>query len=170
MTNVILPDAVFARITSITPEYLRAQGITALVLDIDNTLTAHNSQQLPPDVQAWLEARKAEGIQLAVASNNSEERVAPFASRIGVKWVSCAAKPSRRGFARAQQQFGVPKEQMALIGDQLVTDVLGARRYGIRAFLVEPMEPDFKWYILVKRWLEKPLLHHYYKKGGVRYE
>jgi threonine synthase len=125
-------------------------------------------EPLPADVAAWLAARKAEGIQLAVASNNHEPRVAPFAQKIGVKWVSDAGKPLPRGFARAQAQFGVPKAQMALIGDQLFTDVLGARLFGIRALLVEPMAPDHKWYIRLKRVLEKPFVTLYYKRGGQR--
>ncbi len=165
-----MPHIVFSRITAIPPEYLRENGITALVLDIDNTLTIHDDPALPTDVAAWLEARKAEGIQLAVASNNHEPRVAPFAEKIGVKWVADAGKPLARGFRRAQEQFGVPKSQMALIGDQLFTDVLGARLFGIRALLVEPMAPDHKWYIRLKRVLEKPFISLYYKRGGRRYD
>ena len=90
--GLLMPDHVFSRITAIPPQYLREQGITALVLDIDNTLTTHDNPELPADVAAWLAARKAEGIQLAVASNNHEPRVAPFAQKIGVKWVSDAGK------------------------------------------------------------------------------
>ena len=166
--GLLQPDLIFSRITAITPACLKEQGITALVLDIDNTLTTHDCPELPQDVAAWLEARKAEGFQLAVASNNHEPRVAPFAQKIGVKWVSDAGKPLPKGFARAQQQFGVPKQQMALIGDQLFTDVLGARLFGIRALLVEPMAPDHKWYIRLKRVLEKPFISMYYKRGGER--
>lgn len=167
---LLWPDAVFCRITSITPQYLRSRGIRALVLDIDNTLTEHDSPRLPPEVAAWLEARKAEGFLFAVSSNNSEARVAPFARSIGVRWVSNAAKPFGRGFKRAQAQFGVPKSQMALVGDQLYTDVLGARLFGIAALLVEPMAPDTKAFIRFKRRLEAPVLRRYYKKGGLRYE
>ena len=168
VSGLLMPDHVFSRITAVTPEYLKQQGITALVLDIDNTLTTHDNPELPADVAAWLDARKAEGIQFAVASNNHEPRVAPFAQKIGVKWVSDAGKPLPRGFARAQAQFGVPKEEMALIGDQLFTDVLGARLFGIKALLVEPMAPDHKWYIRLKRVLEKPFVALYYKRGGQR--
>ena len=166
--GLLMPDHVFARITAITPEYLKQNGVTALVLDIDNTLTTHDSPELPADVAAWLDACKAEGIQLAVASNNHEPRVAPFARKIDVKWVSEAAKPLPKGLARAQAQFGVPKAQMALVGDQLFTDILGARLFGIRALLVEPMAPDHKWFIRLKRVPEKPFVALYYKRGGQR--
>ena len=49
------PTIVFERITCITPEFLGARGLRALILDVDNTLTAHGSQELPPDVAAWLD-------------------------------------------------------------------------------------------------------------------
>ena len=166
--GLFLPDTVFPRITAVTPEFLKERGITALVLDIDNTLTTHDSPELPADVAQWLEARKAEGFQFAVASNNHEPRVAPFAQKIGVKWVADAAKPLPGGLVCAQQQFGVPKEQMALIGDQLFTDVLAARLFGIKALLVEPMAPDHKKLIRFKRVLEKPLMILYDKRGGER--
>ncbi len=168
--SVFWPDAVFHRITSVTPQYLQQHNIRAIVLDIDNTLTAHDSQHLSPAVEQWLVQRKAEGIRFAVSSNNGEERVAPFAEKIGVQWVSKAKKPARSGFKRAQALLGVPKEQMALIGDQLFTDVLGARLYGIHAIRVEPMAPDIKWFILFKRKLEKPFIHSYQKHGGCYYE
>ena len=167
---LLLPDARFSGITAISSEYLRSHGIRALVLDIDNTLALHDDPALPPDIAAWLAARKAEGILLAVSSNNAEERVAPFARRIGVQWVSKAHKPAPEGCRRAQALFGVPKQQMALIGDQLFTDILGARLFGIRALLVRPLAPDHIWYIRLKRVLEKPLLWYYEKKGGPFYE
>ncbi len=168
--SLFLPDAVFSGVAAITPDYLAARGITALVLDIDNTLTIHNDPNLPAPVAAWLDAMRSAGIQLAVSSNNNPARVAPFADKIGVQWVANAAKPLPRGFKQAQAQFGVPRAQMALVGDQLFTDVLGARLFGITPLLVEPMAPDFKWYILAKRALEKPLLKLYYRKGGARHE
>lgn len=58
---------------------------------------------------------------------------------------------------------------MAVVGDQLFTDVLGGRLYGIPVLLVEPLAPDCKWYIRLKRWLEAPLMHSYYRHGGKRY-
>ena len=161
--HLLWPDAAFDGVAEITPQYLQAKGIRALVLDIDNTLTTHDSPHLPPAVGAWLAACRAAGIRLAVSSNNSEARVAPFASAIGVDYVANAAKPLPRGFARARAQFGVEKSQMAVVGDQLFTDVLGGRLYGIPTLLVRPMAPDTKWYIRLKRRLEAPILRRYEK-------
>lgn len=163
---LLTPEIIFRRVEDITPAYLQSQGITALVLDVDNTLTGHDSQQLPEAIRDWLDRMRAAGIQLAIASNNNEERVRPFAQSIGLDYVAMSCKPLTFGLARARKKFGVPKGQMAIVGDQLFTDRLAGALYGIPALVVQPMYEDFKKGIRFKRRLEKPFLARYFKKGG----
>ena len=77
------PTIVFERITCITPEFLGARGIRALILDVDNTLTAHGSQELPPDVAAWLDTMRAAGVKLTIASNICPAAWAPLCKARG---------------------------------------------------------------------------------------
>lgn len=162
----ITPEYLFSGAAAITPEFLQEKGITALVLDVDNTLTGHDSQQLPPAIRDWLNRMRAAGIQLAIASNNNEARVRPFAQSIGLDYVAMSCKPLTFGLARARKKFGVPRQQMAIVGDQLFTDRLAGTLYGIPALVVQPMYEDFKKGIRFKRRLEKPFLARYFKKGG----
>lgn len=162
----ITPEYLFSGAAAITPEFLQEKGITALVLDVDNTLTGHDSQQLPPAIRDWLDRMRAAGIQLAIASNNNEERVRPFAQSIGLDYVAMSCKPLTFGLARARKKFEVPRRQMAIVGDQLFTDRLAGTLYGIPALVVLPMYEDFKKGIRFKRRLEKPFLARYFKKGG----
>lgn len=162
------PTAIFKGVERITPEYLRSKGIRALILDVDNTLTGHGSQELPPQVEAWLAQMKGAGIRLMIASNNFEKRVAPFARRIGLEHCSFCCKPAPFGLARARRALGVEKDGVALVGDQIFTDALGANLYGIPILLVEPMHQDTKASIRLKRALERPFIAHYYRKGGRR--
>ncbi|WP_291243720.1 YqeG family HAD IIIA-type phosphatase [Fournierella sp.] len=162
----ITPEYLFSGAAAITPEFLKEKGITALVLDVDNTLTGHDSQQLPEAIRDWLDRMRAAGIQLAIASNNNEERVRPFAQSIGLDYVAMSCKPLTFGLARARKKFGVPQRQMAIVGDQLFTDRLAGTLYGIPALVVQPMYEDFKKGIRFKRRLEKPFLARYFKKGG----
>ena len=99
------PEYLFSSVAAITPAFLAQRGIAALVLDVDNTLTAHGSQELPAEVAGWLEAMRAAGVGLMIASNNSEERVAPFAARLGLDFVAGSAKPLPGGLARAQKKI-----------------------------------------------------------------
>lgn len=163
---LITPEYVFENISHITPQFLQQQGIRALALDVDNTLTADRSQVLPPEVQQWLADMKAAGITLTIVSNGSAPRVKPFAERLGLLWVSRAAKPLTPGLKEARKRLGVEKHQMAMVGDQLYTDRMAAALYGIPAYMVVPRGPDCGWWVRAKRVLEKPFWAKYYKKGG----
>lgn len=97
---LLTPEYIFRAIEAITPEFLRQHGITALVLDVDNTLTGDGSQQLDATVQQWLDTMRAAGVRLTIVSNNTAARVRPFADRVGLAWVplawqAAAGRPGR---------------------------------------------------------------------------
>ena len=152
------PTALFRGAEYITPEYLREHGIRALILDVDNTLTGHGSQQLPPAIAAWLQTMKESGVKLRVASNNMPGRVRPFAQKIGLPYSALCCKPAPFGLWH-------PCEA-ALVGDQVFTDAMGANLAGVQMLLVQPMYRDIKPLIRLRRHLEKPVLRRYYEKGG----
>lgn len=162
------PKQIFGRITAITPAYLEKNGMKALALDVDNTLTAHGSQELPQDIQRWLKEMTAAGVRLEIVSNNTRKRVEPFAAKLGLPFVSLSCKPLPFGFMRVRRRLGLKKSELALVGDQIFTDILGANLYGIAGLMVMPMAKDIKRGILFRRKLEKPVLRGYYKKGGTR--
>ena len=99
---ILTPEYIFKTIECIHPDFLAAHGIKALVLDVDNTLTADNSQVLEHTVQAWLDEMRAAGIRLTIVSNNTAKRVRPFAERIGLDWVPLACKPFTIGLRVAR--------------------------------------------------------------------
>ncbi|MEG0768840.1 MAG: YqeG family HAD IIIA-type phosphatase [Ruthenibacterium sp.] len=163
---ILAPKVIFRRAHDITPEYLDAHHIKALILDVDNTLTGHGSQKLSDEIEEWLAEMRAAGIAMMIVSNNMPRRVALFAQQIDLPFRAFSCKPSPIGLAAARRAFGVKKSEIALVGDQIFTDVLGANLYGIPMLLVQPMYADYKPTIRLKRWLEKPVLARYYKRGG----
>lgn len=168
---LLTPEYIFRRVEAITPAFLQARGITALVLDVDNTLTADGSQQLDAAVQAWLDGMRAAGVSLTIVSNNREERVRPFAERLGLGWVSMACKPLPVGLAAARRRLGVRRSQMAMVGDQIFTDRLAAGLYGIRCLYVLPRTPVERHAVVrFKRRFEPYWINQYYAKGGRLYE
>ena len=164
------PTIVFERITCITPEFLGARGLRALILDVDNTLTAHGSQELPPDVAAWLDTMRAAGVKLTIASNNMPGRVAPFAKRVGLEYQAFCCKPSPFGLRRARRAMGVSRREVALVGDQIFTDRLAAGLYGISCLYTMPRGGDHQRGVQFKRRFEPYWLDRYYQKGGRLYE
>jgi hypothetical protein len=138
--RLLVPDAVMPDVTAITAERLRAHGLTGLIVDLDNTLTHWNDARCDEGVAAWVRQMRDEGFVLCIVSNNGPERVSRFCEGLGVDlpWIAHAGKPSRRAYRRALAMLGRDPEQVAVIGDQVFTDVLGGNRAGLRTILVRP--------------------------------
>lgn len=148
-----------SHITAITVEELAQYGIRGLLLDVDNTLTTHGSQELSDEVRAWLRTMQQAGIRMTVVSNSWEWRVAPFAKQLGLQHTSLSCKPSPFGFMRGVRRMGLTKAECAAIGDQVFTDIVGANLYGIVSFQVDPIaEVKGKPILAFKRWLERKLI------------
>ena len=136
---LLTPHWVFDDYTAVTPDFLRAHGVTLLLTDIDYTLAPKSVREPDDAVRAWLAALAAAGVTVAVLSNNrSPRRVQRFCAGLGIDFVGHAQKPSRRGYRRALEKFKTPQEHTAMLGDKLLTDILGAKRSGVLALMVEP--------------------------------
>ena len=132
------PDRHYETIAAIDLRGLWANGFRGLILDLDNTLVPWRSAEIPPDVAAWAKKATAMGFALCIASNTRiYTRLAEVAEALGATYVTGVTKPRRDGFRRAVQKMGLQQEQVAVIGDQLLTDILGARRLGLHAILVD---------------------------------
>jgi len=161
----LTPDIYFERITDIPGSFFAERGLRLVILDVDNTLTTHDNPTPFPGVQEWIDARKAEGLTLAILSNNSPERVAPFAEKVGLSFVAKAAKPLPKGLLKATKKYGVPAKNTCLIGDQLFTDILGGNLLpGVTSVLVKPWQPETHGFLALKRKWEAPILRRYFKK------
>ena len=163
---LITPEYVFKDVTHITPKWLAEKGIRALVLDIDNTLTADRSQELPAEVAQWLEEMRKAGVALTIVSNGAEQRVKPFARKLGLAYLYRAAKPLPFALMVARRRMGVKRREMAMVGDQLYADRMAAALYGIPGLMVVPRGPDLGAQVVLKRKWEKRHWQAYYDRGG----
>lgn len=156
--SLLKPHFQFQRIYDIPVDFWKERGITALLLDVDNTLTTHNNPQPHANALAWLELQRQSGIRLMILSNNSKRRIEPFAQVLQVGYIASAAKPFPRRLRHALRQLGVRPEETAIIGDQLFTDVLCGRLAGCLSVLVEPFASEHHPFFRLKRWLERGIL------------
>ena len=152
------PTYVFNRVNDISAEFLKKRKIKVLLLDLDNTLTTHNNPTPPQSTLDWLLKMKNAGIMMMIVSNNSAQRVEPFADELGLTFVSRGLKPLPTGFCEAIKILGVKKSEVCAVGDQIYTDILGANLTGIRSVFVFPIEAESGFWFRVKRVLEKPFL------------
>ena len=160
--SVFHPIFRFHRIYEIQPEWLREYGISVLLLDVDNTLTTHDNPDVPNEVRSWIERMRAAKIRLMILSNNNQERVEPFAQKLGIGCIANAKKPLGDGVRRTREALGVSNGEIAIVGDQIFTDVLCANLAGVWSVLVEPMELESFPFFKVKRALERVVLKDYH--------
>ena len=142
---------------------LYEQGYRGIIFDIDNTLVPHGA---PADARAVeLFARLKEiGFACALISNNKGPRVQMFNENIHAYTVCDAHKPNPENYLKAAALMDVPMEKVLFIGDQIFTDIWGARRAEMYSILVRPIHPKEEIQIVLKRKQEKIVLHFYKKK------
>ncbi len=134
-------------------------GARVLLLDADNTLAPWRGAVPDPAAARWVESAKAAGFRLCIASNSDAERLRPLEEALGIPAFPRAGKPLPSGLRRIAREMGASPDACALIGDQLLTDVLAARLAGMRAVLLEPLDPSREFTgTRVNRVLERILL------------
>lgn len=153
------PTVYRRRITDVTAEDLHRLGARAVLLDVDNTLTTHDAPDLDIAVRQWLTDMQNEGFLLIIVSNNSAERVEPFAQSIGLPFIAHGRKPLPTGYRAAATALGIPLRECIAIGDQIFTDVMGANLAKISSVLLEPIQPEVEQkFIVFKRKIERLLM------------
>lgn len=156
------PNIKLHGITDITVELLNKNDIKALLLDVDNTMSNHHGTILTDGLLEWIAYMQANGIKLIVLSNSKRFRIEPFAARIGLPFISLGCKPLPTGYLRGVKALGEKRKNVAIVGDQIFTDILGGNIVGVKSILLTPIKPEDGWSFKVRRKLEKKL----YKKYG----
>lgn len=138
-------------------------GYRGIIFDIDNTLVEHGAPADERSIELIRRLKKI-GFDIMLLSNNKEPRVKMFNDSVQASYIFKAGKPGRAGYERAMRELGTDTSTTLFVGDQLFTDVWGAVRTGIYSILVQPIDPHEEIQIVLKRYLEKPILYFYRKK------
>ncbi|BAK43680.1 YqeG family HAD IIIA-type phosphatase [Eggerthella sp. YY7918] len=146
------PDRYFARLTRIDIDHdLLGAGFRFVLLDVDNTILTRDTHEVPRDVGMWLARARDAGIAFCLVSNNWHEGVRHLANRLSLPLVAKAVKPLPPAFLIALRKLGATRAETVVIGDQLVTDVLGAHTLGMKAYLLAPLvEQDLPHTLLLR--------------------
>ncbi|MRX82165.1 YqeG family HAD IIIA-type phosphatase [Eggerthella guodeyinii] len=146
------PDRYFARISRIDIDRdLLALGYRNVLLDVDNTILTRDTHEVPRDVGFWLAKARDAGISFCLVSNNWHEGVYQLANRLSLPIVAKAVKPLPPAFLMALSKLGAKRAETVVVGDQLVTDVMGAHFLGMKAYLLAPLvEQDLPHTLLLR--------------------
>ena len=162
MIQQFYPDEWLDSAYVIDYEKLYKEGYRGLIFDIDNTLVPHGAPADERAIALFKRLREI-GFSCCLLSNNKEPRVKMFNEKIGASYIFKAGKPGKIGYVQAMRKIGTNKKTTVFIGDQLFTDVWGAKRVGIRNILVKPINPKEEIQIVLKRRLEWIILYFYKK-------
>jgi len=161
MFRKFYPDYKLKSIEEIDFGIFKEKNIKFVLLDIDNTLVSYTSPLADDRARAFLSKLEESGIKYAFVSNNHKDRVEKFAEEFGAFYVHDSGKPLLFGIKKAMRHLGAKRENTALVGDQVFTDVYAGKRAGLLTFMVEPIEAKETPFFGLKRKMEKIVLKNY---------
>ena len=168
MFKTFYPERYAASAYGIPYAQMKKKGIKGVIFDVDNTLVPHGEPADERAVNLFSHLREL-GLDTCLMSNNKEPRVASFAVQVDSKYLFKCQKPGAGGYRKAMELMGTDRKTTLFVGDQLFTDIWGAKRLGLHNVLVKPIHPKEEIQIVIKRYLEKLVLFFYgreKKKGG----
>ena len=170
MYKYFLPDEFVKDIFQILPEALKARGIKGIITDLDNTLVAWDRPDATPEIIMWMKTMQEIGIQVTIVSNNNEMRVKAFCEPLGISFINNASKPMLKSFQKALSTMKLRKEEVVVIGDQLLTDILGGNRSGLHTILVVPVASSDAAITKFNRKIERKIMAGLKRRGLIKWE
>ena len=163
MLESFYPDNEVTSAYEIDFEGLYAKGYRGVIFDIDNTLVPHGA---PADERAVKLFKRLHGLgfRTMLLSNNKEPRVKMFNDDVGSQYIYKAGKPGQAGYIHAMEKMNTGPVDTVFVGDQLFTDIWGAKKVGIVTYLVKPIHPKEEIQIVLKRYLERIVLYFYHRR------
>lgn len=158
---ILYPNADFQKVSQITTDFLKQNNIKALILDVDNTLIDYY-RNLSEETINWAQELKRDNIKLYILSNsNKKEKVAEVAKKLDIPYKYFAKKPLKTGLLKVQKELHEDPKNIATVGDQLFTDVVGGNRCKMFTILVEPINKKDIWITMWKRPIEELIIKKY---------
>ena len=153
----LLPAFITEKLTDLTPEFLRQQGIDLLMLDFDNTIVPYTTSRATEEMDAWIKNILTSGISVCVVSNSHKDRVKIFCGHYGMDCITHAKKPFSKGIRQCLEKYQIPASRAAIVGDQIFTDTLGGNGCGVRPILVKAIDNHNFW-LKARHVLELPFI------------
>ena len=162
---IFYPKSYFKNILEIDMNFIEKNNIKAILLDIDNTMIDTDNNILE-GLEDWVEEAKKHGIKFCILSNtNKKKKAEKMSKKLEVPYIYFAKKPLKFGFKRAKKILKInDSKEIAVIGDQVLTDVFGANRCSMYSILVEPLKQNDIWITKINRVIERRILAKYFKE------
>ncbi len=139
------PDILVEKLIDIPLDELHQRGIEGIIFDVDNTITEWRSPNVSDEIIEWFYDLPNQGFKTCILSNNSSTRVGIISEKLHTPYLCNARKPLSNGFKRAQKLLKLPMSQMAMVGDQIFTDIWGGNQAGLLTIFVERISVNEFW-------------------------
>lgn len=166
----LYPDIYIKNITNLSVKYLKTQGIKGLILDMDNTLLNHKAKMKLKGLKEWIKKIKESEIKMVLVSNSiKRKKVIETSKYYDIPFVYGALKPLEFGLKKGAKKMKLQNNEIAVVGDQIFTDVLGANRRGMHSVLVVPLkEKKESLFTRFLRIFERKILRKYLKEKEIK--
>ena len=154
----LLPRHIAPALTALSPAFFQEQGIRLVLLDFDNTMLPYTTNAPSYALISWIRKMQAASIPMCVVSNSHKSRARNFCRQYGIGCITAAKKPFGKGIAKALEKYQMSGDEVALVGDQIFTDTLGANLAGVRSILVTPIHNHNIW-LKLRHVAEKPFIY-----------
>lgn len=165
MYNFLLPNEFVTTVFEITPEKLEKLGIRGIITDLDNTLIEWDRPDATEEIAIWMKQLEDAGLKIIIVSNNNDQRVKRFADPLGIPFISRARKPLGAAYYAAMKQLRLKSNEVVMVGDQLLTDIMGANRLNLYTFLVRPVAESDGFVTRFNRFVERRVFNLLKRKG-----
>lgn len=162
--NYFKPTKYYKNITEINYKKLKKLGIKCLVFDLDNTLGSIVNNSCPKESIELIKKLKKDFL-VVICSNNTKRRITPYLEELQIEGFPWSFKPTTKGLKKIKNSYNLKKEEMCIIGDQLLTDVFSGKNYGIMTILVDPYNKKDLTITKINRLIENIIIKKYSKKG-----
>jgi len=162
--DMFIPDIYAQSIYTINYKKLKKNGIKCLLIDLDNTIAPYKIDE--PDIKVKeLFARLESDFKIIIMSNSGKKRLRPFKEKLNVDVAFSSKKPLKGKYKKILELYRFKTPEVACIGDQILTDVLGANRMGFTSILINKMAKYETFNTRINRFFEGFILRSLSKKG-----
>ena len=165
-----MPNDYVQSVFQIDIEKLANSGFKGIITDLDNTLVGWDVKTPTKEIQEWFKKANDLGLTITIVSYNNEKRVSGFSKDLDVDFIFKARKPMGRAFKKAIQHMNIKPEETIVIGDQMLTDVLGGNNNGLYTIMVVPVKKTDGFLTRLNRIIERRLLNYFKRKGYITWE
>lgn len=161
---LLYPKEYLNNVKEITIDYLEKNNLKGLILDVDNTLIDYDKKMLE-GVEEWCKDLKEKNIKFCIVSNSNKiKKIKVVAEKLSIPYIAFAKKPLKYGFIKAKKILELNNENIAVVGDQIFTDIIGANKCKMHSILVKPIKEKDILITLIKRPIEKLIINKYLNK------